>query len=421
MTTGEPVWFEDQLVPFYRNGKVEDIYWTFSYSAVYDEDGNINGCLVTCMETTQKVKMLKDVAESEQRFQNLIREATVGIVVLKGEDLVVEIVNDAYARLIGRTAMELQGMPLFDVIPEAAADYLELLQKVRTTGEPFYMYDAPYTVYSKEEKIEGMLNLVYQAYRESDGTISGVMALCHDITDRKHLLRKAAETEHLLRSVVESAPFPIGVYTGREMKIKMANKTILDAWGKGDDVIGKKYAEVLPELADQQIYQQLDEVYTQGTPFHARNQRVDLVVDGKLQPFYFNYSFTPLYDLDQKIFGVMNTAAEVTDIVMAKQKVEQSEANFRNMILQAPVAMCILMGKDHVIEIANQFMIELWGKPAITVMNKPVFEALPDAREQGLEQLMKQVYETGEAFQANERPVELVRNGNLETTYQNFV
>jgi len=34
---------------------------------------------------------------------------------------------------------------------------------------------------------------------------------------------------------------------------------------------------------------------------------------------------------------------------------------------------------------------------------------------------MKQVYETGEAFQANERPVELVRNGNLETTYQNFV
>jgi len=308
MTTGEPVWFEDQLVPFYRNGKVEDIYWTFSYSAVYDEDGNINGCLVTCMETTPKVKMLKDVAESEQRFQNLIREATVGIVVLKGEDLVVEIVNDAYARLIGRTAMELQGMPLFDVIPEAAADYLELLQKVRTTGEPFYMYDAPYTVYSKEEKIEGMLNLVYQAYRESDGTISGVMALCHDITDRKHLLRKAAETEHLLRSVVESAPFPIGVYTGREMKIKMANKTILDAWGKGDDVIGKKYAEVLPELADQQIYQQLDEVYTQGTPFHARNQRVDLVVDGKLQPFYFNYSFTPLYDLDQKIFGVMNTA-----------------------------------------------------------------------------------------------------------------
>ena len=30
MTTGEPVWFEDQLVPFYRNGRMEDIYWTFS-------------------------------------------------------------------------------------------------------------------------------------------------------------------------------------------------------------------------------------------------------------------------------------------------------------------------------------------------------------------------------------------------------
>ncbi len=38
MKTGKPVWFEDQLVPFYRNGKLEDIYWTFSYSAVFGDD-----------------------------------------------------------------------------------------------------------------------------------------------------------------------------------------------------------------------------------------------------------------------------------------------------------------------------------------------------------------------------------------------
>ncbi|MBO9564021.1 MAG: PAS domain-containing protein [Niastella sp.] len=243
----------------------------------------------------------------------------------------------------------------------------------------------------------------------------------YETLDPVSLQKKAAETEHLLRSVVESAPFPIGVYTGREMRISLANHSIMDVWGKGHEVIGKTYHEVLPELADQHIYQQLDDVYTKGIPFHARNQRVDLVVDGKLQPFYFNYSFTPIYNIDGSIYGVMNTAAEVTDIVLAKQKVEQSEQNFKNMILQAPVAMCILTGPDHVVEIVNDLMIELWGKPVETVMNKPVFDALPDAREQGLEALMKQVYETGESFHANERPVELVRKGKLETTYQNFV
>jgi len=55
----------------------------------------------------------------------------------------------------------------------------------------------------------------------------------------------------------------------------------------------------------------------------------------KLQPFYFNYSFTPLFDSDGKVYVVMNTAADVTDLVLAKQQVEQSENNFRSMILQA--------------------------------------------------------------------------------------
>ncbi len=420
MTTGEPVWFEDQLVPFYRNGQTENIYWTFSYSPVYGDEGMIDGCFVTCTETTPKVALLKKISESEGRFQNLVREASVGIVVLKGEEMKVEIVNEAYGRLIGRSVKELEGQPLFDVIPDAS-EYKPILNNVRSTGEPFIMYDAPYKVTTKGKEIEGLLNVVYQPYREADGTISGIMALCHDVSDRIGLKRKAEETEHLLRSIVESAPFPIGVYVGREMRISLANKTIMDVWGKGYDVIGKTYHEILPELKDQQIYQQLDDVYMNGTSFHARNQRVDLVVDGKLQPFYFNYSFTPIYDLDGNIYAVMNTAAEVTDIVIAKQKVEQSEQNFRNMILQAPVAMCILMGHEHVITLANQFMIDIWGKPEQQVMNKPVFEALPDAKEQGLEAIMKNVYETGEVFYANERPVILERNGIIETTYQNFV
>jgi signal transduction histidine kinase len=64
MTTGEPSWFQDQLVPIYRNGHMEDVYWTFSYSPAYGDKGNVEGVLVTCMETTQAVidrKMIEQV------------------------------------------------------------------------------------------------------------------------------------------------------------------------------------------------------------------------------------------------------------------------------------------------------------------------------------------------------------------------
>ncbi|HYK57152.1 MAG TPA: PAS domain-containing protein, partial [Flavisolibacter sp.] len=208
---------------------------------------------------------------------------------------------------------------------------------------------------------------------------------------------------------------------GRDMRIALVNQSIIDVWGKGPGLIGMRYRDVLPELGGKGIYEQLDQAFTTGQPVHARNQRVDLVVNGKLQPFYFNYSFTPLYDAEGKVYGVMNTAADITDLVVARQQVEQSERNLRHLVLQAPVAMCILLGEEHVIDIANDMMITLWGKPREAVMHKPVFEALPDAREQGLETVMAQVYRTGESFTANELPVQLLRHGVWETVYQNFV
>jgi|GEM_PF-873877 len=228
-------------------------------------------------------------------------------------------------------------------------------------------------------------------------------------------------SELLSRNIVAAAPFPIGVYKGQEMRIVMANQSIIDVWGKGPDVIGKTYFEVLPELADQDIYPKLNDVFATGKPFHARNQRVKLFVDGSLQPFYFNYSFTPLTDEDGNIYGVMNTAADITDIVQVSQRLEQSEHNLKEVIAQAPVAMCILEGPRHVITVANHLIIELWGKPKEEVMNRPVFDALPDAGGQGLEEVMRNVYETGRTFYASEMPVALIRYGQSQVVYQNFV
>ncbi len=83
--------------------------------------------------------------------------------------------------------------------------------------------------------------------------------------------------------------------------------------------------------------------------------------------------------------------------------------------------MCILMGADHVVEVASDKIIELWGKPEHEIMNRPIFEGLPEARQQGLEELLARVYRTGESFYASERPVNLLRFGRQETVYQNFV
>ncbi|MES2734641.1 MAG: PAS domain-containing protein [Bacteroidota bacterium] len=322
---GEASWSEDQLLPIYRNGKLEDVYWTFSYSPVSDETGLPAGVFVTCVETTKTVETLQRLNLSEQRFQNLVREATVGVIVLSGQEMKVEVVNDMYGRLIDRTPEELLNKPLFNIIPEAEHPFRSMLDNVRLTGESLYLYEQPYFVYVNGEKKEGILNLVYQPYKETDGTITGVIAICQDVTEQVVSRKKAEASAHQLRSLIESAPFPIGVYVGKEMRIQFANQAILQVWAKGDDVIDRLYADILPELHNQEIFTQLDDVFTTGIPFHAKNQRIDLVVHGKLQSHYFNYSFTPLHDAQGQVYGIMNTAAEVTDLALAKKKVEEEK------------------------------------------------------------------------------------------------
>jgi PAS domain S-box-containing protein len=72
---GEAIWREDQLYSMNINGKMEDFYWTFCFSAVHDESGEPAGVLVTCTETTKKIIALKSLAESEERLKFTINAA----------------------------------------------------------------------------------------------------------------------------------------------------------------------------------------------------------------------------------------------------------------------------------------------------------------------------------------------------------
>lgn len=132
-----------------------------------------------------------------------------------------------------------------------------------------------------------------------------------------------------LREVIDTAPFPIGVYTGHELTIELANAKMIATYGKGDNVVGKSYVAILPELEGQQIFEQLRDVLATGIPFHAKNQRVDITIDGALRPHFFNYSFTPVFDPDGKVYGVMNTGADVTDLNLARQQSADADEKLR--------------------------------------------------------------------------------------------
>jgi PAS domain S-box-containing protein len=65
MKQGASTWNTNALVPINRNGKLEEVYWTYGYSPVRDKNGTIHGTLVVCSETTEQVL-------SERRLRTLL-------------------------------------------------------------------------------------------------------------------------------------------------------------------------------------------------------------------------------------------------------------------------------------------------------------------------------------------------------------
>jgi PAS domain S-box-containing protein len=414
---GIPVGFPDFMLPLNRHGFVEECFFDFSYSPIRKEDGEVGGVLVTVIETTNKKKSDEALKISEQRFRTLT-DNIPNLAWMAHADGNIFWYNKKWYDYTGTTYEQMEGWGWQTVHdPEQLPAVMENWKASIASGNNFEM---TFPLLGAEGKYRQFLTRVLPM-KDANGKIYQWFGTNTDITAQIEAEQKLLESKDRLRSVVDSAPFPIGVYIGEKMIIEMANQAMLDVYGKGLDVLGKSYMDLLPELESQLVFAQLQDVFRSGLPLHVKNQRINILASGEMQSFYFNYSFTPLFDPTGKVYGIVNTAADVTDLNLAKLKVQQSESSLRHTILHAPVAMCILRGPDFIVELANERMIELWGRPSEEVREKSIFVGLPEARGQGFETILQKVYRTGEAFSAEAVPINLPRNGVLERIYVNFV
>ncbi|MBD1394475.1 PAS domain-containing protein [Mucilaginibacter glaciei] len=137
------------------------------------------------------------------------------------------------------------------------------------------------------------------------------------------------QTQNIFKTLIEESPSPVGLYVGPNLVIQLVNKAILKVWDRDASVIGKTFIEALPEMEGQPFVDILKGVYNTGIPYSAKAARVELFVDGKLQTFYFNFDYNPLKEDDGKVWAILNTADDVTELVFTRQKLAESEERTR--------------------------------------------------------------------------------------------
>ncbi len=223
-------------------------------------------------------------------------------------------------------------------------------------------------------------------------------------------------------SIILNSRFPKFIFWGEELFCfyNDAYRPSLGIEEKHSSILGQRGENAWAEIWHI-IKPMMDQVLQTGEATWSENQLIPFHRNGEIEEMYWTFSYSPIVDENGMIAGIFTTVVETTAQVRNHNKLERLNKRYYDNIMQAPIAMAVLTGEDFVVDIVNKMMLELWGKENDDVLNKPVFEGIPEAKGQGLEAVLSQVYRTDKKFEANERQTFLPRNGINQVFYLNFV
>ena len=223
-----------------------------------------------------------------------------------------------------------------------------------------------------------------------------------------------------VRTILES-PFPINLWCGPELVLiyNDAYREVLGA--RHPRALGRSgrevWREIWPEIASlfDRIRAGGAAIYAEDAPFVIDRSGAE-VAEGTAPNAWFTFALSPVRDESGEVIAFLNLASETTGRVLAergaegaRRAAERAEARLLEVFAQAPAFLAVLRGENHQVEYANAAYYDLIGQRDI--VGRPLFEALPDVRGQGFEQLLDEVLATGIPFIGREVPVTVTRDG----------
>lgn len=353
-----------------------------------------------------------------------------------GPDLI-QFYNDAYRPSLGNDGKHPKalGQRGEDCWQEIWPVIKPLIDQVLATGEPTWSEDQLIPIYRNNLLEDVYWTFGYSSVVDEFGKRAGVLVICTETTEKvkaynaekeaNELLKKAqAETKSQrdrLKRFFTQAPAGICVLDGPNLVFELINPSYQQLF-PGRNLLGKPALEALPEIKQQPIWDILQNVYHTGKTFAGNELLVPLAryADGPVEDRYFNFTYQARHDANGVVDGILVFVYEVTEIVQAKRRLEESEKRFRNMIEQSPVALLVNKGDELIFEEINQPMIDIIGR-GDSVKGKSWYEAIPELVGQPIVDQLYRTYRTGQEWRGFEVPIILNQNGKPEQHYYNLV
>ncbi len=411
---GEATWHEDQLIPIYRNGAIEDVYWTFSYSPISDESGKVAGVFVTCTETTDKINTIKQMEASEKKFRNLIMDAPVAAAIFRGSNFIIEVANDTALQLWDKNKTII-GKRVIDAFPELKnQEYLQILRDVYETGISYEGEEDLAWLEKNGELKPVYVNFIYKAIRDQDNVTNGILCMGYDVSQQVHAKSKLADAEERARLAIdanETGIYDLNLLTGESV----FSEKMHQIYGSAAPLPSDDYVSMIHPDDISLRNEKLNKASSTGK---LEYQYRIVLKDGTVR--WIDAHAKIYYNNQGKPVRRIGTIQDITEQKNMQARIAESEKRFRNTVMQAPIGIVLMRGPQFMVEMANDTYMQIVDRKEENFVGKSLFESLPEVKD-AVEPLLNAVLNTGIPFFGNEFEVTLNRFGKKETAYFNFV
>ena len=315
---------EDQLIPIYRNGKIEDVYWTYGYSPVNDESGKPAGVLVICTETTEKINSLLKLNESRDQLQFAIEAAELG----SWDYNPITDILTGNARLKSwfglRESEDIKLRNAIDIIVER--DQQRVIAAI-TTALDFKSggnYSIEYSIMNAETGREAVVQAKGKGRFDANNIAYRFYGTLQDVTEQVLARNKIAESERYIKQMMMQAPVAICILNGPDIIFENVNPLMEKLLGRSaESVEGRNIFEAMPEIIGHGLEKVIADIHSTGNSFISEAQEFELLRDNVFTTQYITYIYGPMKTESDHVQGIMVVALDVTQKTLFEKELEK--------------------------------------------------------------------------------------------------
>jgi two-component system CheB/CheR fusion protein len=312
----------------------------------------IDGVIATFTDITDLKLSQKKVEHSHTQLVDVMESMSDAFFSID-KNWVINQVNRHHELLSQKSREEQIGKNLNDLFFYNAelrnSGYLRNYEKAMKERVPVYFeeYYAPLNLWTG-----------VSAYPKSDG---GLAVFFRDIAEEKKSKLRLESERQKLEAVFSESPAGMAILRGPELIFEKINTKWPELVGGIREYIGKSYVEVHPELAETYIPQALRTVLETGVSYTNSEAAARIEISkGIFEDRYYSVNFARILDGDGKPYGVYCHTLNVTEVVLARKRLEESDRSFQELTNSLPQIIWTA-SPDGVVEYFNDRWYEFTG------------------------------------------------------------